>query len=319
MRATRPYWLGVCVVALALPAAAEVSSALVLVPWRPQTTLQTQFSVVAGYDGSTSTTGADIDLTRYFNAGRARGAAEPDALSVGWVVSLLDIDTADPALPQRLAEQAVAVGFTLGQWEDWRIAGTAGLGYAGNTPYNDGDAWYALASVAGQTRLDNGATLSVALDYNGNRSIFPDIPLPGFAYSDAYNDQLRYTLGFPVNRVTWTPDDKWTLSATWLVPFAFTADIDYALTADVQLFARYFSERGGYWVQDTDENRRLFFEQDRVETGARWQAWDHVQLIGAAGYAFDQSFESGFDVRDTTTVRDISDEPYVRLALRLEF
>lgn len=312
------------IVALALllpvpPASAEVSSALVLVPWRPQTTLETRFSVLAGYDGDTSTANADIDLTRYFNVGRARVSQEPGAVSVGWKFSLLDIDTTDPVLPERLSSQAVAVEFALGEWEDWQIVGTAGFGYAGNTPYNDGDAWFGLASIAGTKRLDNGAMLSVLLDYNGNRSIFPDIPLPGFAYSDRYNDQLRYTIGLPINRVVWTPDDKWTLQATWAIPFAFTADIDYALTEDVQLFARYFSERGGFKIQGGDENRRLFFEQDRLEVGARWQALDYAQVIGAMGYAFDQSFESGFDVRDTTTVRDISDEPYVRFAVRLEF
>ena len=304
---------------LATQAAAQVSSALILLPWDEGVLVQNRNSLDAGYDGETERTKTDVELTRFTSVGRVRPSPEQSRWAVGWTVSHLDIDTSDPLLPERLAQQAVAVGVQLGQWEDWRVGGTIGVGYAGNTPWNDGDAYYGIASLAASKRLDSGAMLSVILDYDGNRGVFPDIPLPGFTYANRYDEQLSYALGFPVNSVTWTPDDKWTVTGRWIVPFAFTVDAEYALTEDVDLFAGYRGESTGYWLQGDDRNRRLFYEQRRVEAGAKWRVLPRGELAGAVGYLFDQSFERGFDSRDVDTVRDLSDEVFFRIGLNFTY
>ncbi|NBC11528.1 MAG: hypothetical protein GVY24_07335 [Planctomycetes bacterium] len=303
----------------ALPARAQTSSALILVPWGDDDRVEIANSLWFGYDGNASNGGADVDLFRFSSVGRARPSAEDADWAVGWKYSHLDIDTTDAALPERLIDQAIAGGVKMGTFDRWEWGFVAGLGYAGNAPYNDGDAWYAVGSLAASTRLDNGATLTVLLDYDGNRNVLPDVPLPGVAYAHRFGETLRYTVGLPVNSVTWTPDARWKVRGLWVVPYGFGLDAEYALTDDWTLFGGYTSQTTGYHVQGDDENRRLFFEQDRVELGARWKLGDAADLVGAVGYAFDQSFERGYDTRDTDTIRDVSDEPFFRLALNFRF
>lgn len=306
-------------VCCATPAHAQTSAALILVPWGEGRQVESANSTWFGYDGNASNGGADVDLFRFSSVGRARPTADQNDWAVGWKYSRLDIDTADAALPERLIDQAVAGGIKMGAFGRWEWGFVAGLGYAGNAPYNDGDAWYAVGSLAARTKLDNDATLTVLLDYDGNRNVFPDVPLPGFAYAHRLDETLRYTLGLPVSSATWTPDDRWKVRGLWIVPFGFGLDAEYRLTDQWALFGGYTSQTTGYHVQGDDENRRLFFEQDRVELGARWKLGDAAELVGAVGYAFDQSFERGFDQRDTDTIRDLSDEPFFRLALNLRF
>lgn len=302
-----------------LPAHAQTSSALVLLPWGEHNHVEAAGGGWGLFNANASHGGADVDLYRFSNFGRVRPSTEHRDWAVGWKISQLEIDTSDAALPERLADQAVAGGLKLGTFERWAWGVVAGLGYAGNTPYNDGDAWYALGSLAAQTRLDDGGTLTVLVDYDGNRNVFPDIPLPGIAYANRLNGELRYTLGLPISALTWTPGDRWMLKGTWVVPFGFGVDARYFLTEDGSLFAGYTSQATGYHIQGDDKDRRLFFEQDRVEVGARWRLSQQADVLGAVGYAFNQSFERGWDLRDTDTVRDIGDEPFIRLRLNLSF
>ncbi len=310
---------GFLCVTLAWHAQAQVSSALILLPWEDGRQLSAANSAQLGYDGKASDGGADVELSRFISVGRARTGTERDALSMGWAVSQLEIKTDDAALPERLSAQEVALGSMLGVWDGWQVSGTLGVGYAGNTPWNDGDAWHGLASLTASRRLESGAILTLLVDYDGNRNIFPDIPLPGFTYAQRYNEQVSYMLGLPINSITWTPDDKWTLTGRWIVPLGVSLDVDYALTEQVSLFAGYRKDTTGYHIQNDDKHRRLFFEQSRAEVGARWGFIPQATLVGAVGYAFDQSFERGFDSRDTDNVRDISDEFYFRLGVNLSF
>lgn len=320
-------WLflaALCGLTIAARASAQTSAALVLVPWDEEALTESVTSVY-GLEGSTSAAGApDIDLFRFRTIGRARPTTAPAPWAIGWNLSYLDIDTADPALPSKLADLQLAGGMRLGQtreaWDHtWEFGAVAGVGFAGNAPFNDGDAWYGLASVFARTKLDNGAQLTVLLDYDGNRTVFPDIPLPGVAYSDRYNEELSYTLGVPVTSVTWTPDTDWRIDVRYLIPFFFTLRAEYTPHKHWTLFGSYLSETNGYWIDGGSSTRRLFFEQDRVELGVRFGPDSHTEIVGAVGYAFNQDFETGFDTRSTTTVSSISDEPYVRLALQLKF
>lgn len=312
-------WVPVLLMLGALPARAQTSSALILVPWGADDRVEVANSTWFGYDGNAGNGGADVDLFGLSSIGRVRPSTEHADWAVGFKYRHLGIDTADAALPERLIDQAVAGGFKMGTIDRWEWGFVAGLGYAGNAPYNDGDAWYAVGSLAASTKLDHGATLTLLLDYDGNRNVLPDVPLPGFAYAHQFNDTLRYTVGLPINSVAWTPDDRWTVRGLWVIPFGFGVDVDYRLTDDWTLFGGYNSQTTGYHIQGDDENRRLFFEQRRIEIGARWKVGAAADLAGAVGYAFDQSFERGYDLRDTDTIRDLSDEPYFRLALNFRF
>ena len=57
----------------------------------------------------------------------------------------------------------------------------------------------------------------------------------------------------------------------------------------------------------------------RVEAGVRFIFDPWIDASLGIGYAFDQSFSTGFDVRNLTTFSRISDEPYLSLVLRGTF
>ena len=262
---------------------------------------------------------ADFDLNIYQLSGRVRlDTSLEHAPALGFRLKYLDLNTNDAALPERLVDQAVAVGLPLGEWEGWEFGLIAGLGYAGDTPFDDADAIYGLATVSARTQLDEKSSLTLLLRYDGNSNIFPDVPLPGIAYARTANEQLSYTVGVPVSTINWTPDDKLTIRVAYLLIDTFIVGVDYELTEDWTLFALFDSSTDAFKLE-TQDHDRLFFTQRRVEGGARWQPLPQVELIAAAGFAFSQEFNVGFDARDLDEVAEVEDTPYLRLGLRVEY
>jgi hypothetical protein len=314
------------------PLAAQTGPELMLKPWGPPADTteasgrakpQLELAGNARYtrEGEVEANNRDFQLTTYSVDGRYRLSTRRGAPAVGYDLVQLDLDTADPALPERLVDTAVSIGAGLGRWKDWELAGTIGGGFAGDLPFADDEGWYAKASVIGNKKLDEDRSLQVGLQYDGNRAIFPDIPLPLFSFSERVNDQLRYTLGLPYSTITWSPTDRFTLEASTITLFDFTVEGRYRVMQGLEAFAGYDSETTGFHLKGDDEHRRLFYEQRSLEAGLRYrpQFAQQARLILAGGYTLDREFSRGFDIRDDNTVREISDEPYVRAGLSLAF
>ena len=145
------------------------------------------------------------------------------------------------------------------------------------------------------------------------------MPLPMVSYSHKSSEQFQYTVGLPASSVNWTPADRWTVNATYLVPITANATVDYQLTDRWHLFGAFENRFSAHHIDGDSDHRRLFFIRRQLEAGVRWAAAENVQLIVAGGYAFGQKFTRGYDVRDTDTVRKISDEPYIRAAVAVGF
>jgi len=299
---------------------AQSGAALTEKPWQSN---DTQYEIdgeaswfdTADIDG----TAQDLDLLRYDSAGRVRRAIGDDQeLSFGYDALYLDLDTADAALPERLVDVSGSMGWSRRFDEGRRFAIVGGMGYAGNTPFAEGDAVYFLGDLIYDMPLDRKSKLTFTLNYNGNRTIWPDIPLPLVSYSRRVSDELRYTIGVPFSTVVWQPTDRFTLTG-FLTP-ALNLDVraDYELADQWTVFGQ-LDNRTSAFVVDGNEDRRLFFEQRRLEGGVRYDASDKVELVLAGGYAFSQDFERGWDVRDTSNVRDVDDTPYLRASVRFAF
>jgi hypothetical protein len=63
----------------------------------------------------------------------------------------------------------------------------------------------------------------------------------------------------------------------------------------------------------------LLFQQRRAEGGVIWRPNDEIALTVAAGYAFDQEFNIGWDTRNQDRVAKPSDEPYLRVGFEVRF
>lgn len=272
-------------------------------------------------NGHTQEADEDFSLRVYESLGRVRlkpgDVASP---RVGWEFLYLDLDTDDPSLPDQLVDQSVGFATPIAKSGDWVFALSAGFGYAGDTPFGDGDAWYPRATFVALTQPNETSAFVFVLDYDRNRTFLPDVPLPGFVYTGRVSDRLLYTIGLPVSSVTWKPDDRWTLTATYLVPYTLDADVSYEVVEGLSLYGKLESRYEAFFIDGLEENyHRLFFEQRRAEAGVRWTPREGMNVTVGAGYAWGGEFSTGWDLRETDEVTDISDEPYVKAGIEFQF
>jgi hypothetical protein len=262
----------------------------------------------------------DIDLSIYESTGRYRIRDEAyRGFTMGYELIHLDLATTDPLLPERLIDTSAAVGLDVFKETGWRLAVTAGGGFAGDTPFSDRHAWYAKGSIVSIHGLDEQSELMLSLFFDGNSVIFPDVPLPAIAYSRRSSDTLSYTVGLPFSSIRWVPVDKLTLSFGYALLTNFSVMADYEFIDTWHVFASFGSRTDAFHLENDDEHRRLFFEQRRAEAGLRWEPCRNASLLLAGGFAFDQEFSRGFDLRDTDEVQEIDDAPYLRAAISLSF
>ena len=300
---------------------AQTGPALVLRPFPNDTRLQLSGDASVFGDAEADDTGEDVGLTIYESAGRAR-LARPGEIEfrAGYDLLHIDLSTSDPRLPPRLTDQSIAVGAIFQPVDGWTPSLTLGGGYAGDTPYGDSSAWYAKSMLALSRRVGDNDRLVVTLDYDGNRPIFPDIPLPGVDYRfDVPRYDLDIAVGLPFNGVVWRPTDRLTIEAWALLWFQFEAKVNWKLADQWELFARLDSRQQAFNLDELDNHDRLLFKQRRVEAGVTWSPAQSVSFTLAGGYAFGQEFGIGFDTRNDDELLSLDDAPYVRGAFELRF
>ena len=188
----------------AASALAQTGPALLLKPNLSETeALEARGDAIFLQQGSTSNAGADFRLSVFEWSGRFREQRENFIPRVGWDLTYLDVNTKDPSIPDKgLTDVSLAAGFELGTYSGWLTGLTVGVGYAGDTPFGEGDAWYGKATFVIGRELDPKTKLGFVLDYDGNRTYLPDIPLPGFAYIHEFDPHISYTLGVPLTSLS---------------------------------------------------------------------------------------------------------------------
>lgn len=307
----------------AAPALAETAATLLYRPLPVDRAYEFSADAWGQAEGESEQTDLDTRLTTYRAAGRflLDPAVEGSpAAAVSWYQ--LHTHSSDPALPDDLVDVSVAGSVVRELDDDWTLRITAGGGFAGDNAFTDGSAFYGLANLTATHSLGEGRGYSLILDYNGNRSIFPDIPLPGFVYYDRLNETVSYAIGLP-SSVTWTPDSRTTVRGV-VTPGGITGSLEHELDDRLTLFTLFDNSVQSFHLDSDDSDRRLFFKQNRVEGGLKWRgvqgdSFPGVEVRVAVGYAFDQEFTRGWDTRDDDTVRDITDEPYVRFGVSMGF
>lgn len=309
---------------LAAPAAAQVGSALVAVPWAPERTLDsTSYVIGLGADTTDDAFGAGDDLTlvRAVSFGRYRlDADDPRSLSVGWLYDHTDLSTDDPRLPGRLTTTAVALGAPLGRFDGWDTGFTAGAGFAGDLPFADDEAWFGVGSLFARKQLGQTPTfITWLIDFDGSRAFLPDVPLPAVQYTVRESDTLSYSIGLPFSSLSWQPSDHWSVEVKFLIPIGGSAQVSYQATDQWSAYVSLENTTRAYHLAGDRDNQRLFFEQSRFEVGTRYALTPELTLSAAGGYAFAQEFSLGFDTRDLTTLREVDDAPYLRVGIGTTF
>jgi len=309
----------------ALPVTAQTGAALMLEPFAEGRTVELGAEVMLINNGEVKNVGGgDMDIYDAWGRWRVSGEEQRN-VTVGFSVTYLDLEVppgaaaAVGATIDRLVDQNVAVGFAVGEVMGWQLDAVAGIGHTGDTAYSDGQALYGMGDLIFTKQLDETSNLQLFVNYDGNRTVFPDIPLPGIAYNRRVSDELSYTLGLPFNSVTWTPIESLVVKVDYGVPSSFNARADLTVYENVTVFGL-IANRSDAFVLDGDvSDRRIIFEQYRAEGGIRWEPCPNFGIEVAGGYAFEQRFRRGFDVRSDDTIAALTDEPYIKIAADMSF
>ena len=307
---------------LASPAAlAQTGARLLLEAFPRELTLVTDTDATFLEGGHAQDGDESFRLSVYESSGRLRlkpGVFESPR--VGWDLTYLELNSTDARLPEQLTDQSVGFAFPIAESGDWVFAGSVGVGYAGDTPFGDGDAWYGQATLLALKQLPNDQNLILLLDYDGNRPFLPDVPLPGFAYSKRISGELTAIIGIPVTSIEWSPNEKFSATLSWSVPYDLDIALAYEVTNHFRLYGKTERRTNAFYVDDLPSNDdRMLFEQRRAEVGIAWEPKDGWLLTAGVGYAWGGEFSTGFDARETDEITDISDEPYVKFGLVARF
>ncbi|MEM9915398.1 MAG: hypothetical protein AAF911_10590 [Planctomycetota bacterium] len=305
---------------LAVNGQAQVGSALIAAPWQPEKSFSAT-NYFIGFESESDGAGFDTDLARGVSFGRFRlDNQDPRAVTFGWLYDHTAIDSSDPLLPERLVSVAFAAGMGLGEIGDgWELSFSAGGGTASDEPFADEEGWYGVGSLVATKRLDQRSALTLILDYDGSRAIFPDIPLPGIQYTVFESPSLRYSFGLPFSTLYYQPDDRWTFDVTYIIPIGGNAEASFKIDDQWSAYCSYTGTTRGYHLDGERDNERFFFQQSRLETGLRFTPAPGWRWTFAGGWAFDQEFTRGFDTRDDDDVRELDDAAFLRVGLRLDF
>jgi hypothetical protein len=304
-------------------ALAQTNSALLIAPFSKELAVEAEASAVFLEGGHIAESDNDEDfrLSGYGTQGHFRLIpGELKSPRIGYDFTYLDLDTSFDALPDRLVDQSIAIGFPIAQIDEWILGASVGVGYAGDGGFGDGDAWYGLSSIAAFRQIDDKQALVFVLDYDGNRTFLPDIPIPGVAYIRRIDDRLEMTLGVPISSIKWEATDQLTVELAYSLPDDFRVDIGYEFIPHLALFGRVRQQRVGFFFDGLAENYdRIIFQQRRAEAGVRFEPNEQIHADLALGYAWGGEFSEGFDSRRTNEIADISDEPYIRAGVELRF
>jgi hypothetical protein len=313
----------VAVLCFVSSAFAQTNSALLIAPFPKEQLVHAEAGALFLEGGHIAEKGVDEDfrLSGYGSEGRFRlNPGQLESPRVGYEFTYLDLDTSFSGLPRQLQDQSVAIGFPIAKYDDWIFGASVGAGYAGDSFFGDGDGYYALASLAAFKQLDETSALVLVLDYDGNRTFLPDIPLPGVAYIKRITDKLELTAGVPYSSIRWEATDQLTLELGFYIPEDLRIDIGYEVIPHWSIFGRARQQREAFFIDGLVENHdRIIFEQRRAEAGIRYEPCAAFHADIALGYAWNGEFSQGFDSRDTDEIADISDEPYLRAGLELRY
>jgi hypothetical protein len=297
---------------------AQTGPDLIVLPWEDGQAVQTSTDGLLNAQGHTREGDNDIRVSSYEAMGRWRLLPNNRATPrLGYDIQYWDIETSDPALPRKLWDMSIGFAQPVAEVNGWFAVLTGAVGYAGNSPFSDAHAWYPSANVIVGREFSKDRGLFMALNYNGNRTYLPDVPLPGFAYADRVNEQLTYVLGVPYSRIEYEPLHGFQVEAGYTLIDTLEAKLAYQFTKHWAVFGQYLDQLSPFHIDETKVDRRLFFHTHEVEVGVRWNPTKLIRLSVSGGWSFGQEFSNGFDDRSLNTVRHLSDTPFGRV--RFEF
>ena len=310
---------GLILVLYSVPCAAQTDASLLFAPWDHHDSAENRTDALAFERTDISSSHSSTDFLEFHSSGRVRlDQSHGINPSIGYDWTHFDLSNAAPLLPNHLDDISIAAATPLGAWGDWFGAALLGVGYAGDDVVGT-KGLYGKADLIAGRRLGNDNTLIFALDYDGSRTLLPDVPIPYLLYNDHVGKNFEFTFGFPLTSFQWRPTDRLSIWGDFSIPSSLQGGVEYKFTQHLFGYAKYVDQEDAFHTNDLPDDRRLFYHEDRVELGIRWPASDNFEFSVGAGYGFDRRFNTGFDDRNLTSVTKLSDEPFIRAAIKFAF
>lgn len=196
-----------------------------------------------------------------------------------------------------------------------------GLGSASDRPFASLDEY--IADFSAHVRLPQGEHIDwlIFLNYSNHRSFWRHIPIPGVALAFRPSETLHGMVGVPLNSIYWEPIARLSLEGFYAMPRRVHAKIGYRILDPLQIYAGYDWSNDSWYRHDRDEvEERLFYYDQRVMAGVRWDILEQVWVDLAGGFAFERFFYEGEDYGDRGNSRiDVADGPFVMLQVGARF
>jgi hypothetical protein len=298
---------------------AQTDPDLLIKPWSTGQMFDTSTDAVLEAANPTSENHHDdVQLSIYHAYGRWRVLPNVDATPrFGYDVTYVDLQTHDSALPRHLWNGTVGFAQPVAEVNKWFVVVTGAAGYAGDTPFSDPHAVFFTGNLIVGRKFSTDKAIVVALNYDGNRTYAPDVPIPAIELADRFNDHLTYLIGFPFNSLIYEPTNGLQIVAGWEPASTFSGRIGWEFLKHYEVYTSYTDRLTAYHLSNLPEDRRLFLQEHRVEAGVRLNPTKLIRLSIGGGWAFGQEFSTGFDERGTNPLRHLRDGPFGRAMIEI--
>ncbi len=313
-----------CVFWASVSFAQPTPSALTLTPFPDKAIAETYDQPIFQNGGHAHYTTGNGDrsggIVWYDSFGRIRFDRDGSIpFDIGYRYLYVDVNAGTAVIPaNELHDISLGAGtkFTMNGGD--QVGLIAGIGYAGDKPFQDANGTYGIGHVTYQHKLDEHNAVVFSLDYNGNGELLPDVPLPGIGWNHTA-DKFDYLIGFPESAARLSLTDNLELRAAYEMPYTANVDLEYRFTRNIAIYGQAAHFFHGFELSHQSETNRLFEEMTRVELGVRLIYGDLVDVSLAGGYALDQDFYRGWDVRHVDRIARFTDEPYLGFIVRGRF
>lgn len=289
---------------------------LLINPWATGQAFDTNSTAIIRQATHTDS-GKYAQVNDYQSQGRWRVLPDNEASPrLGYSVSYFDINSSDRSLPDHLFDTSVGFAQPVARLGKYFAVVTAAAGYAGDKPYSDSDALYFTANLLIGRQFSDDKALIFDLNYDGNRTFMPDVPIPALEYKDRVNEYFTYTVGLPINQITYTPLRGLQIDAGWSLVQTFSGRVGYTFAKGVEVYGQYIDRLSAFHLSaDQNPDSRLFYQERLASIGMGWRPTRLIRVSVQGGWSFASEMYRGWDVRDYTVVRHFADGAFGQVQL----
>lgn len=196
---------------------------------------------------------------------------------------------------------------------------SARVGSSSDKPFHSSKEWTYDVTVDYLKLRDDMNIWMYYVNVSNDRTFLPNVPLPGFAYIWR-TDSFQAVLGLPFLSFDYHPGEKWKMELSYSPLTDVHATFWYMPAERWKLYAAFDWDSSTYRRADRDEDDdRVFFSEQRISAGAKFDLNDRVVLDLSGGYAFKREVFERENYRDSDDGFDIDSGAFGTVTFGVRF